>query len=87
LTLPEKKVISELNWISVYDLSRLENFGDVYIPKDFEPPGVVTLPPLSTKAGDDVSDCSSDNIELIDMKTIMIHRFSILSYHNQGKLK
>ncbi|OXA51211.1 Protein Skeletor, isoforms B/C [Folsomia candida] len=83
LTLPEKKVISELKWISVYDLSRLENFGDVYIPDNFEPPGIVTLPPFTTPASDDISDCSSDNIELIDMKTIRIGRLSIISYHNQ----
>lgn len=44
------------------------SFGDVYIPEGFEPPSTQTLPPLISKS----DDCSSDQIELIDTKTLKV---------------
>ncbi|CAL8090895.1 unnamed protein product [Orchesella dallaii] len=73
LTLPDNKQISEIKWIAVYDLSRYENYGDVYVPDGFEAPSTQTLPPLISKS----DDCSSDQIELIDTKTIKIYNLNI----------
>ncbi|ODM96270.1 Protein Skeletor, isoforms B/C, partial [Orchesella cincta] len=73
LTLPDNKQISEIKWIAVYDLSKYENYGDVYVPDGFEPPSTQTLPPLISKS----DDCSSDQIELIDTKTIKIYNLNV----------
>ena len=41
--LPSNKRIQELKWFSVFDISSQSNFGDVYIPSDFDPPGYQVL--------------------------------------------
>ena len=43
INLPDNKQIVEIKWFSVYDLSSQENYGDIYIPEGFEPPGYQVL--------------------------------------------
>ncbi|XP_054745962.1 protein Skeletor, isoforms B/C [Anastrepha obliqua] len=78
LTLPDRKKITEIKWLAVYDLNNQNNFGDVYIPEDFEPP--------RTQAGGTFSrrshNVSSSAIEFIDSKTISIKDFT---YDGLGK--
>ena len=37
--LPSQKKVTDIKWFSVFDISTQNNFGDVYIPSYFEPPG------------------------------------------------
>ena len=37
--MPSQKRITDIKWFSVFDISTQNNFGDVYIPQNFEPPG------------------------------------------------
>lgn len=71
LTLPDKK-ITEIKWIAIYDLSSQNNFGDVYIPEDFEPPKTQKGGTLS-KRGHNVS---SSSVIFSDSKTIRIEDFT-----------
>ncbi|XP_063612833.1 protein Skeletor, isoforms B/C-like [Penaeus indicus] len=77
IKLPDNKKITEIKWLSVYDLSRLEPFGDVYIPEGFEPPQTIILNKLSSKTG----EVRSGAITIADSKTIIIDK---LSYDGTG---
>jgi len=76
--LPDKKKLTEVKWLSVYDISSQKAYGDVYIPEEFEPPKAQKISRFSkTSRG-----VSSDSIEIIDSKTIRIKGFS---YDGSGK--
>lgn len=77
IKLPDNKKITEIKWLSVYDLSRLEPFGDVYIPEGFEPPQTIILNKLSSKTG----EVRSGAVTIADSKTIIIDK---LSYDGTG---
>jgi hypothetical protein len=78
ISLPDSKRITEVKWLAVYDLGSQNNFGDIYIPEEFEPPAMQRAGSLS-KLGHNVS---SSSIELVDSKTIRIPNFS---YDGLGK--
>lgn len=72
LTLPDRKKITEIQWLAVYDLNSQNNFGDVYIPDEF-------LPPKVQSAGfflHQKHNVSSSSIEIIDSKTIRLRDFT-----------
>ena len=46
ITLPDRKKITDIKWLAVYDLTQHEVYGDIYIPEDFEPPGSQILTDL-----------------------------------------
>lgn len=77
LTLPDKKTITEIKWLAIYDLSRLEAFGDIYVPEGFEPPQKIILNKLSSKTG----EVKSEAVIIVDSKTIIIEN---LSYDGSG---
>jgi hypothetical protein len=78
INLPDRKKLTEVKWLAVYDISNQKAFGDVYIPEEFEPPKTQRISRLSkTSRG-----VSSDSIEIIDSKTIRIRGFS---YDGSGK--
>lgn len=58
--------------MAVYDLNTQNNFGDVYIPEEFEPPVAQKAGALSKKS----HGVSSESIEILDSKTIRIPEFS-----------
>ncbi|KAF2352519.1 DM13 domain [Trinorchestia longiramus] len=68
IILPDGKTISEIRWLSVYDLTRHEPFGDLYIPEGFEAPQRVKLNRLTGKTG----HVNSDPVIIVDSKTIRI---------------
>ncbi|XP_017023324.1 protein Skeletor, isoforms B/C [Drosophila kikkawai] len=78
LTLPDRKKITEIKWLAVYDLNNQNNFGDVYIPEDFEPP----MPQLGGTFSKRSHNVSSSSIQILDSKTIRIKDFT---YDGQGK--
>jgi len=78
LTLPDNKKITEIKWLAVYDLSSQNTFGDIYIPEEFEPPTAQKVSRLVGRS----HDVDSENIEIIDAKTVKISQFT---YNGQGK--
>lgn len=78
LTLPDNKKITEIKWLAVYDLSSQNTFGDIYIPEEFEPPTAQKVSRLVGRS----HDVNTENIEIIDAKTIKISQFT---YNGQGK--
>lgn len=78
LTLPDKKKITEIKWLAIYDLNNQNNFGDVYIPENFSPPRPQKAAALSRRN----HNVSSDPIEILNSKTIRIPN---LTYDGNGK--
>lgn len=78
LTLPDFKTITEIKWLAIYDLSRLEPFGDIYIPEGFEPPQKIILNKLSSKT----REVTSGGVVIADSKTIVIEDFSYTGLGN-----
>lgn len=78
ITLPDGKTINEIRWFSVYDLTRHEPFGDLYIPEGFEPPRMLRLNRLTGKTG----HVNSDPIIILDSKTLKIDNFE---YDGEGQ--
>uniref|UniRef100_A0A4Y0BHE4 DOMON domain-containing protein n=1 Tax=Anopheles funestus TaxID=62324 RepID=A0A4Y0BHE4_ANOFN len=74
IRLPDNKKITEVKWLAVYDLNSQNNFADVYIPEDFEPPVPQKAGSLTAIAGGPM--VSSDTIDILDSKTIRITDFS-----------
>lgn len=75
LKLPDGKRIADVKWLAVYDLNTQNNFGDVYIPEEFEPPKPQTVGAFSENSQNS-HGVSSDTIEILDSKTIRIPEFS-----------
>lgn len=78
IQLPDKKGITEVKWLAIYDLGSQNNFGDIYIPDEFEPPSTQRAGSFSKLS----HNVSSDSIELLDSKTIRIPNFT---YDGLGK--
>lgn len=78
LKLPDDKKITEIKWFAVYDLNNQNNFGDIYIPEEFEPPTPQKGNSFSKKS----HGVSSGSIEILDSKTIKIPE---LFYDGLGK--
>lgn len=78
LILPENKKISEIKWFSIYDLNSQNNFADITIPDNFEAP----IPQKGGSFSKRSHGVSSDSIEILDSKTILIPEFS---YDGKGK--
>lgn len=78
LKLPENKKITEVKWLAIYDLNTQNNFGDVYIPEEFEPP----VPQKAGSLSKISHGVTSETIEILDSKTIRIPEFS---YDGTGK--
>lgn len=78
ITLPDKKKITEIKWLAIYDLNSQNNFADLYIPEDFEPPGNQKIGPF-LKAKNNVS---CEYLEIKDSKRLSIKNFF---YEGLGK--
>jgi Electron transfer DM13 len=72
LTLPERKKITEVKWLAIYDLNSQNDFGDVYIPEEFEPPIAQKIGSLVSKS----HNVSSESVEVLDSKTIRLPEFT-----------
>ena len=71
LTLPNGKMIQDLKWFAVYDLTEYEAYGSLFIPEGFEPPGTQELSHLEGKS----NDIEADRVLVLDSKTIMLEKF------------
>lgn len=71
LRLPDNKKITEIKWLAVYDLNSQNDFGDIYVPEEFEPP----MPQKAGSFSKRSHDVRSDPIEILDSKTIRIPEF------------
>lgn len=78
LKLPEDKKITEIRWLAIYDLNTQNDFGDILIPENFEPPQPQTGGSFWKKS----HNISSGSIEILDSKTIKIPDFT---YDGTGK--
>lgn len=78
LTLPDEKKLTDIKWFAIYDIWSQNTFGDIYIPEDFEPPGIQKIGQLSGKS----NMVKSESIEIIDAKT-----FRLPNFHYDGKAK
>jgi len=72
LKLPSGKKVTDIKWFSVFDISTQNNFGDVYIPSSFEPPGYRSLGKLEG----DTNSIQSEQVVVMDSKTIKIPAFT-----------
>lgn len=72
LKLPDNKKLTDVKWLSIYDLNTQNNFGDIFIPDEFEAPVVQTIGSFERGR----YGVESDAIEIIDSKTIRIPEFS-----------
>lgn len=68
MKLPDNKKITEIKWLAIYDLSTQNDFGDIYIPEDFEPP----TPQRGSSFSKRSHNVNSGIIEILDSKTIKI---------------
>jgi len=68
LKLFDGKKISDIKWLAIYDLTIQENFGDISIPEEFEPPSPQKLNELSKRS----HEVSSSVVVILDSKTIAI---------------
>lgn len=71
MRLSDNKKLTEIKWLAVYDLNSQNNFGDIYIPEEFEPPMPQKGGSFSSKA----HGVRSEAIEILDSKTIKIPEF------------
>lgn len=68
LRLPDNKKLTEIKWLAIYDLNSQNDFGDIYIPEEFEPP----MPQKGASFSKKSHGVSSEAIEILDSKTIKI---------------
>ncbi|CAM1329807.1 Uncharacterised protein PB.1026, partial [Pycnogonum litorale] len=73
LSLPDRKKITEVKWLSVYDLSSNNNFADIYIPEGFNAPAPQKLAELTRFGG----GVHSGPVYINDSKTIEIKDFHL----------
>ncbi|RXG58005.1 Protein Skeletor, isoforms B/C [Armadillidium vulgare] len=71
IELRDGKTIKDIKWLAVYDLTRLEAFGDVYIPEGFEPPQRTILPKFKSRS----ERVSSGDVIVMDSKSLLIENF------------
>ncbi|CAG9766097.1 unnamed protein product [Ceutorhynchus assimilis] len=67
LVLPDKKKITEIKWLAIYDIGSQNTFGDIYIPEEFEPPSTQKIAQLTGK-----NSISTISVEIVDAKQIKI---------------
>jgi len=76
IELPSQKKVTDLKWLSVYDLTTQNNFGDIYIREDFEPPGYQTLTDIPATDLGKSHSLKSAAVVVMDSKTIKIPAFT-----------
>ena len=77
IVLPDHKKITDIRWFSVFDLTVLDVFGDIYIPEDFEPPGPRQLSDIQGRS----NGVDAKQVLVMDSKTL---KFESFSYDGRG---
>ncbi len=72
IRLPDQKLITDIKWFSVYDLTLHDAFGDIYIPEEFEPPGPQVLTDLQGRS----NEVRATQVVVMNSKVIKLHQFS-----------
>ncbi|XP_022244635.1 protein Skeletor, isoforms B/C-like [Limulus polyphemus] len=68
IQLPDKKKITSIKWLAVWDIREHVSYADIYIPEGFEPPSPQRISEFSR----DGHGVQSDAVYIIDSKTIKI---------------
>ncbi|OQR73501.1 protein Skeletor [Tropilaelaps mercedesae] len=78
IRLPDKRKITSIKWLAVWNLRDNENYGDIFLPDGFEPPAPRKLSEL-TRQGAGVR---SNTIVIMDTKTLFIPEFHFNGENN-----
>merc|ERR1719347_1330676 len=76
INLPSEKKITDMKWFAVYDLNTQNNFGDIFIPEGFEPPGYQVLTDVPATQLGKQHHLESDKVVVMDSKSIKIQAFT-----------
>lgn len=71
LHLPDRRKITSVRWLAIWNLREHANYGDIYFPEGFEPPSPRRISELSRRG----AGVRSGTVVIIDSKTIQIPDF------------
>lgn len=82
IRLPDKRKITSIKWLAIWNLRDHENYGDIYLPEGFEPPAPRKLSELTRQGG----GVRSNTIVIMDTKTLFVPQFHF-NGDNNGTVK
>lgn len=68
----KERRVRQLKWLAIWDLSQNLNFGDIYIPDGFEPPGPQRISQFARLS----NSIRSDPVVILNSKTIKVPNFT-----------
>lgn len=71
LQLPNRRKITSIRWLAIWNLREHENYGDIFFPEGFEPPAPRRISELSRRG----AGVRSGTVVIVDSKTIQIPEF------------
>lgn len=71
LRLPDKRKITSIRWLAIWNLREHANYGDIFFPEGFEPPSPRRISELSRRG----AGVRSGTVVILDSKTIRIPDF------------
>lgn len=81
IRLPDRRKITSIKWLAIWNLRDHENYGDIFLPEGFEPPAPRKLSEL-TRQGAGVK---SSTVVIMDTKTLYVPHFHF-NGENNGKI-
>lgn len=78
IRLPDKRKITSIKWLAIWNLRDQENYGDIYLPDGFEPPAPRKLSELTRQGG----GVKSGTVVIMDTKTILLPHFHFNGENN-----
>lgn len=77
LRLPDKRKITSIRWLAIWNLREHANYGDIFFPEGFEPPSPRRISELSRRG----AGVRSGTVVILDSKTIRIPDFNFDGAH------
>ncbi|KAK8756167.1 hypothetical protein V5799_001132 [Amblyomma americanum] len=71
LQLPNRRKITSIRWLAIWNLREHANYGDIFFPEGFEPPSPRRISELSRRG----AGVRSGTVVIVDSKTIQIPEF------------
>ncbi|XP_077521189.1 protein Skeletor, isoforms B/C-like [Amblyomma americanum] len=71
LQLPNRRKITSIRWLAIWNLREHANYGDIFFPEGFEPPSPRRISELSRRG----AGVRSGTVVIVDSKTIQIPDF------------
>ncbi|XP_003739573.1 protein Skeletor, isoforms B/C [Galendromus occidentalis] len=78
IRLPDKRKITSIKWLAIWNLRDNDNYGDIYLPDGFEPPAPRKLSELTRQGG----GVKSGTVVIMDTKTILLPHFHFSGDNN-----